>query len=168
TVAAHSAGPDQGSEFVVRLPAVDRPAAARPQAAAADVSPREILVIEDHEDSRASLTSLLESMGHRVVVAADGASGLDKALSMSPDVALGSRITGKGLFRPRRIRARAKIGEFEGERVAIGEARRRARGRRIVAIVELDRLALDATRIRRGFRFINHSCEPNTFMRCTP
>ena len=88
TVTAHSAGPDQGSEFVVRLPAVARPAAARPQAAAADVSPREILVIEDHEDSRASLTSLLESMGHRVVVAADGASGLDKALSMSPDVAL--------------------------------------------------------------------------------
>ena len=83
-------------------------------------------------------------------------------------VVRGSRITGSGLFTPRRIRARAKIGEFEGERVAIGEARRRARGRRIVAIVELERHALDATRVRRGFRFINHSCEPNTFMRCTP
>jgi SET domain-containing protein len=79
-----------------------------------------------------------------------------------------SRITGKGLFTPRPIRARSKIGEFEGERIGLRESRRRARGRRIVAIVELERHALDATRTRRGFRFINHSCDPNTFMRCTP
>lgn len=39
---------------------------------------------------------------------------------------------------------------------------------RIVAIVELERHALDATRSARGFRFINHSCDPNTFMRCLP
>ena len=83
-------------------------------------------------------------------------------------VVRGSRITGRGLFTPRPIRARAKVGEFEGERVAIGEARRRAKHRRIVAIVELERHALDATRVRRGFRYINHSCDPNTFMRCTP
>ena len=79
-----------------------------------------------------------------------------------------SGITGKGLFTPRPIPARAKIGEFEGERVGLRESRRRARGRRIVAIVELERHALDATRVARGFRFINHSCDPNTFMRCTP
>jgi hypothetical protein len=41
-------------------------------------------------------------------------------------------------------------------------------GRRIVAIVELDKHALDATRSKRGFRFINHSCDANTFIRCTP
>ena len=46
--------------------------------------------------------------------------------------------------------------------------RRRAKGRRIVAIVELERHALDATDTGRGFRFINHSCAPNTFIRCTP
>ena len=28
-------------------------------------------------------------------------------------------------------------------------------------------VALDATRTGRGFRYINHSCEPNTFIRCT-
>ena len=79
-----------------------------------------------------------------------------------------SGIVGKGLFSGTRIAKRAKIGEFEGEVIGLREARRRAKGRRIVAIVELERHALDATRSPRGFRFINHSCDPNTFMRCTP
>ena len=79
-----------------------------------------------------------------------------------------STFTGRGLFATVPIRARAKIGEFEGEVVGIRESRRRARGRDIVAIVELERHALDATHSPRGFRFINHSCAPNTFMRCTP
>ena len=88
-VTAYSAGPDLGSEFVARLPAVERPAAVEDaHASAADGAPRDILVIEDHEDARESLTSLLEGMGHRVEVAADGVSGLDKALALSPDVAL--------------------------------------------------------------------------------
>lgn len=78
-----------------------------------------------------------------------------------------SRLTGRGLFSTLPIRARAKIGEFEGEVIGIREARRRAKGREIVAIVELERHALDATGSPRGFRFINHSCAPNTFMRCT-
>ena len=78
-----------------------------------------------------------------------------------------SRLTGRGLFSTTPIRARAKIGEFEGEVVGIRESRRRAKGRDIVAIVELERHALDATDSPRGFRFINHSCAPNTFMRCT-
>ena len=79
-----------------------------------------------------------------------------------------SRIVGKGLFTPKPIARRAKIGEFEGEIIGLREARRRAKGRDIIAIVELERHALDATRSPRGFRFINHSCEPNTFFRCTP
>lgn len=78
-----------------------------------------------------------------------------------------SGITGRGLFSATPIAKRAKIGEFEGEIVGLRESRRRARGRKIVAIVELERHALDATRSKRGFRFINHSCDPNTFMRCT-
>jgi SET domain-containing protein len=79
-----------------------------------------------------------------------------------------SSLVGKGLFAGTAIPRRAKIGEFEGEAIGLREARRRAKGRRIVAIVELERHALDATRSKRGFRFINHSCEPNTFFRCTP
>ena len=79
-----------------------------------------------------------------------------------------SRFAGKGLFAGTRIPARAKIGEFEGEVIGLREARRRAKGRAIIAIVELERHALDATHSPRGFRFINHSCAPNTFFRCTP
>ena len=79
-----------------------------------------------------------------------------------------SRFVGRGLFAGTGIPARAKIGEFEGEVIGLREARRRAKGRRIVAIVELERHALDATRMKHGFRFINHSSEPNTFFRCTP
>ena len=78
-----------------------------------------------------------------------------------------SRIVGRGLFAGSAIRARAKIGEFEGERVSLREARRRARGRDTIAIVELEDFALDATGSNRGFRFINHSCRPNTFTRVT-
>ena len=78
-----------------------------------------------------------------------------------------SRSTGRGLFAGTAIAARAKIGEYEGEAIGLGEARRRARGRRIVAIVELERHAIDATRWKHGLRFINHSCDPNTFIRCT-
>jgi SET domain-containing protein len=79
-----------------------------------------------------------------------------------------SAVVGKGLFAGTPIAARAKIGEFEGEVIGLRESQRRARGRKIVAIVELERHALDATRSPRGFRFINHSCAPNTFFRCTP
>ena len=79
-----------------------------------------------------------------------------------------SRFAGRGLFAGTRIPARAKIGEYEGEKISLAEARRRARGRKVVAIVELDRFALDAKGMRHGFRWINHSCEPNTYFRCTP
>ncbi|MBL0141629.1 MAG: SET domain-containing protein [Betaproteobacteria bacterium] len=78
-----------------------------------------------------------------------------------------SPITGRGLFAGGFIPKRAKIGEFEGEVVSIAEARRRAAKLKIVAIVELERKAIDGRGLRTGFRFINHSCEPNTFMRRT-
>lgn len=79
-----------------------------------------------------------------------------------------SAVVGRGLFAGSPIARRAKIGEFEGEVIGLREARRRARGRAVIAIVELERHAIDATATRRGFRYINHSCDPNTFMRCTP
>ena len=89
-------------------------------------------------------------------------SGYHDALVVGP-----SPITGRGLFAGCAIPRRAKIGEFEGEVIPLAEARRRAAGLRIVAIVELDRKAIDARGMRTGFRFINHSCAPNTFMRRT-
>ncbi|MEZ5564861.1 MAG: hypothetical protein R3F24_04795 [Gammaproteobacteria bacterium] len=62
-----------------------------------------------------------------------------------------SAVTGRGLFAGCVIPARAKIGEFEGEIITIREARRRAKGRRVVAIVELEWKAIDATDTHRGF-----------------
>jgi len=56
-----------------------------------------------------------------------------------------SAIVGKGLYTRVRIPKRAKIGEFGGERIGLREARRRAKGSPIVAIVELDKFAYDAT-----------------------
>lgn len=78
-----------------------------------------------------------------------------------------SAITGRGLFAGCPIPARAKIGEFEGEIISIREARRRAKGCAVVAIVELAGKAIDATDTGRGFRYINHSCQPNTYTRLT-
>ena len=78
-----------------------------------------------------------------------------------------SAIVGRGLYTRARIAKRAKIGEFGGERIGLREARRRAKGSAIVAIVELDKFAYDARVGDNAFRWINHSCEPNTYIRCT-
>jgi len=77
-----------------------------------------------------------------------------------------SRIDGRGLFAKHRIRARKKMGEMVGEVVSVRVARRRARNRRRIAIVELgDGTAVDATDRDGDFRYVNHSCSPNAFMR---
>jgi signal transduction histidine kinase/ActR/RegA family two-component response regulator len=90
SVSAWSAGPDQGSEFIVRLPRLlDQTPTPRPKAlAAAGERSLRILVIEDNRDARDGLRLLLESWGHRVDEAADGRRGLELALLSRPDVAL--------------------------------------------------------------------------------
>jgi SET domain-containing protein len=77
-----------------------------------------------------------------------------------------SSIQGKGLFTDSTIRARSKLGEFTGERISIREARRRAKQRKRIAIVEVsDRQAIDGNIGGGPFRFINHSCDANVFIR---
>lgn len=77
-----------------------------------------------------------------------------------------SAIDGKGIFARRRIRARRKLGELGGEHISLREARRRAARRRRIAIVELPRGgAIDASAGGNEFRYINHSCTPNAYMR---
>ena len=89
-VAVHSDGPGRGSEFTVRLPAADPPAAdpapAGPGGPA--FSPLHILIIEDHADARSTLQQLLTLLGHRVEAAADGVRGVEAALAGRPNVAL--------------------------------------------------------------------------------
>lgn len=77
-----------------------------------------------------------------------------------------SRIQGKGLFTDSPIPARRKIGEFTGERISLREARARARGAKRIAIVEISSTrAIDGSVDGGPFQFVNHSCDPNVFMR---
>lgn len=77
-----------------------------------------------------------------------------------------SRIQGRGLFALSDLPARRKLGELGGELITQREARRRARGARSIMIVEFgDGTALDASRTGSLFRYVNHSCEPNAYMR---
>jgi PAS domain S-box-containing protein len=89
TVQARSAGQGQGSEFIVRLPATQAPAAiAAPQAARPFTTPRRVLVIDDNNDAANALRLLLENDGHEVRVAHDGLSGLELARQYKPEYLL--------------------------------------------------------------------------------
>jgi len=89
TVEAFSAGLGHGSEFIVRLPrsTADFAPPARPGPAPA-AQPLRILIVEDDGDARTTLRKLLELRGHEVEDAADGISGVAKALGSCPDVAV--------------------------------------------------------------------------------
>jgi SET domain-containing protein len=77
-----------------------------------------------------------------------------------------SRIHGRGLFARRPLAARRKLGELSGERITQSEGRRRVSALKCVALVELgDGHAIDASAGGNYFRYINHSCAPNCFMR---
>jgi PAS domain S-box-containing protein len=92
SVSVWSAGPGQGSEFTVRLPAVAPPVSGgnrpgidpRPTGARS----RRVLVVEDSADARQSLCLLLELAGHEVEACEDGPSGLARLRAFRPDVAL--------------------------------------------------------------------------------
>jgi signal transduction histidine kinase/CheY-like chemotaxis protein len=90
TVAAHSDGPDRGSEFVVRLPALDAEAVASAAVAAPARAPerarRRILLVDDNEDALDFLAAALRYSGHDVVVAGDGSEALRVLETFEPDV----------------------------------------------------------------------------------
>jgi PAS domain S-box-containing protein len=89
TITARSAGPGQGSEFVVSLPASENGPLAPVAATVAPGSPGpglRIVVVDDNKDAADSLAMLLEFNGHHVWTANDGLAGLHLALEVVPDV----------------------------------------------------------------------------------
>jgi signal transduction histidine kinase len=90
-VEASSPGPGCGSLFTLRLPRV----APTSQSAPADAGPcrvadgrLRILVVEDNDDAREMLRTLLDLAGHETYEAADGPEGLRLATELKPQVAL--------------------------------------------------------------------------------
>ena len=93
SVDVFSEGLGRGSEFIVRLPAVD------PSRAIPETPPppppkkkaavkRKILIVDDNHDQADSLAKLLELMGHDVRLTYDGESALKIASKFRPDIGL--------------------------------------------------------------------------------
>ncbi len=90
-VSAHSAGPGQGAEFTVELPAAGESTAAADRAASSARSApprRRILLVDDNVDAANALGQLLRALGHEVEVSYDGPQALARAGQFRPEVAL--------------------------------------------------------------------------------
>jgi CheY-like chemotaxis protein len=94
SVEAHSAGPGQGSEFLVRLPLAPEqsvPQEPREEDRASGkpaVVKHRILVADDNTDAADSLKLLLTMMGHEVRTANDGLAAVEEAMAFRPDLIL--------------------------------------------------------------------------------
>ncbi len=93
SVAVHSDGLGQGSEFVIRLPAVASTEAAGELAGRAEAtthvagaSKRRVLVVDDNVDAAESIAMILQLAGYDVRCIYDGPSVLQTATAYRPDV----------------------------------------------------------------------------------
>jgi uncharacterized protein len=76
-----------------------------------------------------------------------------------------SRLHGYGLFANADLPARRKLGEMSGHYVKLPEARKLVESLPVIQLVELGpRLALDC-RDGNDFKYLNHSCKPNAYLR---
>lgn len=77
-----------------------------------------------------------------------------------------SAINGKGCFATIPFLRRRKIAEYTGELIPDAEATRRGKNRRVLRICAIDhRWSLDGSHGGNGTHYINHSCEPNAYMK---
>jgi PAS domain S-box-containing protein len=93
TVEARSEGLNQGSEFIVTLPAIADPRPADRPAGAATVPlagrlRRRVLVVDDNRDATDSMAMLLSVWGHDARIARDGHEALGTAADFQPEVIL--------------------------------------------------------------------------------
>ncbi|WP_420475525.1 ATP-binding protein [Noviherbaspirillum sp. ST9] len=90
TVTAHSDGAGKGSMFIVALPLATEAGNAGslgvPHPAAG--GGYRVLLVEDNEDNRQTLSAVLSIFGHTVSAAGDGSAGLQAAMEEVPDVAV--------------------------------------------------------------------------------
>ena len=92
TVTAASEGPGKGSEFTVRLPALEEPAARKP--GPRGTLPRvarqssRVLVVDDNLDTARGLSRLLKLLGHDVRMAHDGKDAIEAARAHRPEIVL--------------------------------------------------------------------------------
>jgi signal transduction histidine kinase/ActR/RegA family two-component response regulator len=91
SVVGSSPGAAKGARFEVRLPLAEGVAEREPEPEPRAVRAgkrRRVVVIEDNDDIRATLTAILRGWGHEVAAEADGRAGLARVLDTRPDVAL--------------------------------------------------------------------------------
>jgi signal transduction histidine kinase/CheY-like chemotaxis protein len=92
SVEALSAGPQRGSEIVVRLPAADdddrEPVMRPPERARRESGSLRILAVDDNTDVADGLARVLGGRGHMVRTAHDGVAALEIATTFAPDVVL--------------------------------------------------------------------------------
>jgi two-component system CheB/CheR fusion protein len=87
TISAASEGLERGARFTVQLP-LDTRASVAPRAATSSGRGLSIVVVEDQDDAREILETLLEMEGHEIESAANGADGLALILECRPQVGL--------------------------------------------------------------------------------
>ena len=90
TVSASSPGNSSGSTFEIRLPRAEAAAAADTpaRAPAPEAGKPKVLLIEDNDDGREMMATMLASFGYPVLQAGDGLEGVRLACAEHPDVAL--------------------------------------------------------------------------------
>jgi len=90
-VRAYSEGAGKGSTFLIELPrlrVVSRPHSGERGAGTYRSGPLSVLVIDDNDDARIMLRTLLQISGHKVHEAATGPEAVDVAMRTQPDLAL--------------------------------------------------------------------------------
>ncbi|MGC1307229.1 MAG: PAS domain S-box protein [Phormidesmis sp.] len=91
SVSAVSAGPGQGSEFVVRLPAIASPRPTTTESFSSEATTagaHRILIVDDNEDSALTLSMLFEMTGDETQTAHDGQAAVEQAQTFRPDIVL--------------------------------------------------------------------------------
>ncbi|HEU4870028.1 MAG TPA: PAS domain S-box protein, partial [Pyrinomonadaceae bacterium] len=90
SIEARSEGEGRGSEFIVRLPVIHKPAVSEPalDTTSESSTERRVLIVDDNRDSADSLAMLLEITGNKTFQAHDGVEALDAIERHRPEVVL--------------------------------------------------------------------------------